>query len=65
MTSLTTLTTFIDQAWVDHAEQAGVVAARFPSCVDELLAAPALPDEVPALARLIAHVCGEHLALWQ
>ncbi|MEY2687249.1 MAG: hypothetical protein RL375_1447 [Pseudomonadota bacterium] len=65
MTSLSTLTPFIDQAWVDHADQADAVAARFPSWVDELLAAPALPDEVPALARLIAHVCGEHLALWQ
>jgi hypothetical protein len=59
-----TLQALIDQAWTDHADQSEAVATRFPPWVEAAVAAPALPDEVPALARLIAHVCGEHLARW-
>jgi hypothetical protein len=42
-------------------------AGRAPTAGPALAPAPVsvFPDDLPALARLIAHVCGEHLARWQ
>lgn len=52
---------FLDQAWADHADQPGAVAARLP----QGLAAVVDDDGVMRLAMLIHHVLGEHLGRWQ
>lgn len=49
--------TFIGQAWADHADQPEAVARRLRSETPE----PASADQLAALARLVVHLCGEHL----
>jgi|JI10StandDraft_1071094.scaffolds.fasta_scaffold261539_3 hypothetical protein len=58
---MTTLDTFLDQAWSDHAEHAPAVAARLPGAL------PLVADDngVMRLAALAHHVFGEHLGQWQ
>lgn len=45
------------QAWADHADQAEAVAERLRTQTP----APAAPEHVRALARLVVHLLGEHL----
>lgn len=54
------LQSFIDQAWHDHADDAGGVALRLPRVLD----AVTTEAQLLALARLAHHVYGEHLAAW-
>lgn len=54
------LTSFIDQAWADHAEDAWGVSLRLPEALDRVTDA----DGLIALARLASHVYGEHLGRW-
>lgn len=58
---MTTLETFLDQAWNDHAEQPEAVAARLPHVL------PLVADDngVMRVAALAHHVFGEHLGQWQ
>jgi hypothetical protein len=49
--------TFMQQAWADHAEQSEAVALRLRTSTP----APQTPDQLAALARLVVHLCGEHL----
>ena len=58
---MTTLDTFLDQAWSDHADHAASVAARLPEAL------PLVADDsgVVRLAALAHHVFGEHLGHWQ
>jgi tetratricopeptide (TPR) repeat protein len=58
---MTSFETFMDQAWAEHAEAPELVADAFEARVEQVLT----PAPVAALARLIAHVCGEHLGEWQ
>lgn len=51
---------FIKTAWADHGDQPLVVADRLSSSCHLVQAA----SQVPAFARLITHVYGEHLANW-
>ena len=55
------LDTFVDQAWVDHADQPAVVAAR----LTQGLSLVENDDHVMRLAMLAHHVLGEHLGRWQ
>jgi hypothetical protein len=52
-----TFDAFLQQAWADHAEQAEAVARRLRTQTP----APETPDQLAALARLVVHLCGEHL----
>lgn len=49
--------TFLQQAWADHADHAEAVALRLRTQTP----APQTPDQLAALARLVVHLCGEHL----
>lgn len=49
--------TFVQQAWADHAEQPEAVALRLRASTP----APESSDQLAALARLVVHVCGDHL----
>lgn len=51
---------FIKTAWADHGDQPLVVAERLSSSRHLVQSA----KQVPAFARLITHVYGEHLADW-
>jgi hypothetical protein len=52
---------FIEAAWADHAEAPDAVATR----LEQSLAIVTAPAQVPAYARLVTHVFGEHLGQWQ
>lgn len=54
------LSTFIDQAWTDHADDAWGVSLRLPDALDRVTDAEGMLD----LARLASHVYGEHLGRW-
>lgn len=58
---MTTLDTFLDRAWSDHADHAAAVAARLPEAL------PLVVDDSGAmrLAALAHHVFGEHLGRWR
>jgi hypothetical protein len=51
---------FLDAAWNDHATQAEQVAKRLPQGLELLTDA----KQIPLLAQLVTHVCGEHLGDW-
>jgi hypothetical protein len=53
--------TLLQQAWARHADDAAAVAAWLAG---EAPAAARSADQVGALAGLVHHVCGEHLARW-
>ncbi|QBC45478.1 hypothetical protein [Iodobacter fluviatilis] len=53
--------TFIQTAWADHGDHPQDVAARLAIAMPE----PQSSTQTLALARLICHVYGEHLAQWQ
>jgi len=48
---------FLQQAWADHADHAEAVAVRLRTQTP----APQTPEQLAALARLVVHLCGEHL----
>ena len=52
---------FIKTAWTDHADHPDTVALR----LEQSLALVETPVQVPAYARLVTHVFGEHLGQWQ
>ena len=52
-----TFDTFLQQAWADHADQSEAVALRLRTQTP----APETADQLSALARLVVHLCGEHL----
>jgi len=52
---------FIETAWADHADAPEVVASR----LEQLLVLVATPAQIPAYARLVTHVFGEHMGQWQ
>ena len=56
---MTTLDTFLEQAWNDHANHAAAVAMRLPEGL------PLVQDDdgVMRLAALAHHVLGEHLGV--
>ncbi len=51
---------FIKTAWADHGDQPLIVAERLSSSCHLVQTA----SQIPAFARLITHVYGEHLADW-
>jgi hypothetical protein len=51
---------FLQQAWADHADRAAEVAER----LEEGYALIGSEQQIAALARILAHVDGEHLARW-
>ena len=53
----TAFDSFLQQAWADHADQAAAVAHRLKTQTP----APESPQQLAALARLVVHLCGEHL----
>ncbi|MFM2066534.1 MAG: hypothetical protein RLZZ584_1443 [Pseudomonadota bacterium] len=55
------LAELLAQAWDDHADEPEAVADAFDGWLDRVTSAA----DAAALARLIAHVCGEHLGQWQ
>ena len=52
---------YIDKAWSDHARDAKSVF----NCLGEGEELIVSNENIPVLARLIAHVCGDHLSLWE
>jgi hypothetical protein len=52
-----TFDTFLRQAWADHADRSEAVALRLRTQTP----APETADQLSALARLVVHLCGEHL----
>ena len=48
---------FLQQAWADHADRSEAVAQRLRTDTP----APESPQQLAALARLVVHLCGEHL----
>ncbi len=48
---------FLQQAWADHADRSEAVARRLRTDTP----APESPQQLAALARLVVHLCGEHL----
>jgi len=54
------LSTFVDEGWRDHADDAEAVMARLPAG----LALAATPADLGQLAALAIHVAGEHLGRW-
>lgn len=58
---MTTIDTFLEQAWTDHADHAAAVADRLQQGL------PLVHDDdgVMRLAALAHHVLGEHLGQWQ
>jgi len=55
-----TLESLIEAAWNDHAEDPEGVATRLAAAVPRASSS----EDVAALARIIAHVFGEHLGRW-
>jgi tetratricopeptide (TPR) repeat protein len=55
-----TLEEFVSQGLADHADQTEAVFARLPEGVALVTA----PEQIPSIAHLVAHVCGEHLGRW-
>jgi len=53
----TSFDTFLQQAWVDHADHAEAVALRLRSETPT----PESGQQLGALAQIVVHVCGEHL----
>lgn len=51
---------FLNQAWNDHARQAAEVASRLDAGIKLI----EKNDQIPAMARLVTHVMGEHLGHW-
>jgi len=51
---------FIETAWNDHADQPQEVADRLGMSLHLVQA----PEHIPAYARLVTHVLGEHLGQW-
>lgn len=51
---------YINDSWAKHATETQAVFASFDSAQDLMTT----NDHIPILARLIAHVCGDHLAAW-
>jgi len=56
-----TFDAFLQQAWADHADQSAAVAERLRSDTP----APQTADQLAALARLVVHLCGEHLGAFE
>ena len=56
-----TFDTFIATAWNDHGDRPREVADRLRPALP-LIASAA---QVPPFARLVTHVCGEHLGAWE
>jgi len=52
---------FIDAAWKEHGDQPAQVAERIAGSLHVVTA----PEQVAPMARLIAHLFGEHLGQWQ
>ena len=52
---------FIEQAWTDHGDDPAGVAARLEASIAIVDA----PVRVASYARLVTHVCGEHLGEWR
>lgn len=48
---------FLAQAWADHADRSEAVAERLRTATP----APETSSQLAALARLVVHLCGEHL----
>ena len=59
--SMTTIDTFLESAWSDHADRPQDVADRMAASFDVIQA----PEHVPPFVRLLVHVYGEHLGEWQ
>jgi hypothetical protein len=55
-----TFNEFLNQAWNDHAKQPGQVASRLDAGIKLM----EKNDQIPAMARLVTHVLGEHLGHW-
>jgi len=56
----TTFDAFLEQAWADHADRPAEVAQR----LEQGYALIETPAQIAPLARILAHVDGEHLARW-
>ncbi|WP_052736238.1 hypothetical protein [Aquincola tertiaricarbonis] len=54
------LSTFINDAWDAHGDDADTIAQQLAEKLPEVQS----PAEVPAFASLLAHVYGEHLGRW-
>ena len=52
---------FLQQAWADHADHSVAVAARLRADTP----APHTAEQLAALARLVVHLCGEHLGAFE
>ena len=52
---------FLESAWTDHADRPQEVADRAEGSLQLVRA----PEHVPPFVRLLVHVYGEHLGLWQ
>ena len=52
---------FMESAWADHADHPDTVAVR----LEQSLARVDSAAQIPAYARLVTHVFGEHLGQWQ
>lgn len=57
----TTVDSFLESAWSDHADHPQAVADRLAASFDVVQA----PEHVPPFVRLLVHVYGEHLGQWQ
>lgn len=55
-----TFNEYINKAWSDHATDAQGVYDTLKNGADLITSG----DDIPVLARLINHVCGDHLGLW-
>jgi hypothetical protein len=56
-----TLDAFLEAAWNDHADRPQEVADRLAASLSLVEA----PEHIPAFARLVTHVFGEHLGQWR
>lgn len=56
-----TFDAFLEAAWNDHGDRPQEVADRLASS----LAVVETPEHIPAFARLLTHVFGEHLGQWR
>jgi hypothetical protein len=56
-----TIDAFLERAWSDHADHPREVADRIQGSLDLVRA----PEHVSPFVRLLVHVYGEHLGLWQ
>ncbi len=52
---------YIDQSWNKHATETNTVYESF-NLGEQLITSN---ENIPVLARLITHVCGDHLGLWK